>query len=412
MIDVEFLDILDKKIYFCYNQSMRRLLIFLLLLLAGCSSSPIVPTITVSTVVPPAFATATLVPTLTPRPSLTLAPPTIAPTVSPVTGVLTTQLNVRTKPDKTATVLGTMMFGTCIQIVGKDPSSAWYQIIYPENSASVGWVSASYVQVNEVDIKKVMVQSGSVVSLQSETQQSPVIDTTPTTAPRVAQVSKQIFVRSGPGQTFSTIGTVNPGTTVILLGRNQNNVWIQIQFDGGVSGKGWIASAYLVGANTSGLPFYDNNGNLVADGMVNINPSQVTATATAYSPAITDGDSREKPGVTLIFSPEGARDYSYTSELSAPYGDSEDWVAIRPYEPTNQSTYLYFELDCVGNGGITAVLETQGAPVPEIKPILCGNYGVAIKVLGGSDYLLDLKADGTGGPLRYIQYTLKVNSKP
>ena len=398
---------------------MRSLFIFSLILLAGCSPTPSQPSGATSTVIsiPLTFATATLVPTFTPRPSVTPAPPTIAPTISPVTAVLTSQVNVRTKPDQAATALGQINYGTNVQIIGRDPSSAWLQIIYPENTASTGWVSAAYVQVPAGEIDRIQVvqvglnnDTGSPLALQ-ETQQSPSIVFTPTIHTHIARVTKQMFVRAGPGQTFGTLGSLTSGTVVIILARNLNNIWIQIQFEGGVDGKAWVASAFLDGVDLSGLPYCDNDGNLIISGVTNVDPGQITPTATAYSPASADGDSEQKPAVRLKFSPETAREFSYSSDLSSPNGDSDDWVAFTPYEPTNQSTYIYFRLDCNGNGGVTATLQKDGTPVPEVKPILCGNYDVAIKVLGGAEYFLVMKADGSGGPLRYVKYALKVYSQ-
>jgi hypothetical protein len=69
-------------------------------------------------------------------------------------------------------------------------------------------------------------------------------------------------------------------------------------------------------------------------------------------------------------------------------------------------------LSCTGNGGVTATLEKDGLPVSEVPQLVCGNYDLAMKVLGGQTYLLVLRADGSGGPLRYISYTLTISTNP
>ncbi len=394
---------------------MRLIIIFSLIILTGCSTNLIPANLAPSTNVPLAFATATLLPTFTPRPSMTFTPPTIAPTVAPILANLKTQVNVRAKPDISAEVLGVISYGTRVQIIGKDPGSTWFQIIYPENSASYGWVNAAYVQVSEGDAKGIPVAQVDPSRLSTpssaDSLQSPPVNITATLpAERNGRVTKQIFVRVGPGQTFATLGTVNSGTTVILLGRNQNNVWIQIKFEAAANGKGWVAAAFLEGADLAGLPFFDNAGNQISEAVPVIISGKEILTPTAFSPAPVDGDSVQKPAVRIKFSPDGSREFTFSSELSSPSGDTEDYVAFTPYEATNQSTYLYFRLDCIGNGGITATLEKDGLPISDVKPIFCGNYDVVIKVLGGVEYTLLLKADGSGGPLRYVSYTLKVNS--
>ena len=409
-------DVLPSDII-CYNQTMHKFLLIPVLLLTACSFQVVpAPQIT-PTVASLAFATATLVPTFTPRPSATQAPPTIAPTIAPITAVLATQINVRAAPDKKADSLGLLNYGAQVQIIGKDASGTWWQIIYPEKSNSTGWVSATYVQVSGDDAKKIPVitldPTGPPQQILSTDAPQPAStpNGTPTAPAHTARVTKQIFVRMGPGQTFATLGTIGAGTVVTLTGRNQNNVWIQIQFDSSADGKGWAAAAYLEGADLKGLPYFDNQGSLISAGTPVANPGQLALTATAYPPAAADGDSAQNPAVRLKFSPDSAREFTFSSDLSSPDGDTKDWVAFTPYEPTNQSTFVYFKLECSGNEGITAILEKDGVPVPDEKPLVCGNYDLAMKVLGGKEYVLVLSADGSGGLLRYTRYNLYVRSE-
>lgn len=396
---------------------MRKIFLIPVLFLTACSLQS-VPQAT-STITPLPFATATLAPTFTPHPSVTAGIPTIVPTIAPISASLTAQVNVRVAPDAKATSLGLLNYGKHVQVIGKDASGKWWQIVYPENSATTGWVTAQYAPISEEDAKKIPVvqaadplaQSPAATSAPNETPLAPAANLTPTSASRTASVKAQIFVRSGPGQMYDTLGTVNAGAVVTITGRNGNNVWVQIQFDGGADGKAWVAAAYLVGADLGGLPIYDNQGQLVSVPTPVLNPGQPTLTATAFSPAALDGDSEQNPSVRLKFSPDGAGELTFSSELSAPNGDATDWVAFTPYEPTNQSTYVYFKLECTGNGGITATLEKDGIPVPGQRPLVCGNYDFAVQVLGGQEYMLVLNADGSSGPLRFVHYTLSIKSQ-
>ena len=366
---------------------------------------------------PAAFATATLVPTFTPRPSATTAIPTIAPTIAPILGSLSMQVNVRAGPDKKMISLGLLNYGSQVQVIGKDSSAKWLQIIYPENSSTTGWVTVEFVQLSESDMARIPVveylpPAQNTPSVGGETSTPPGPTLTPSPPARTANVSKQINVRKGPGQNFDTLGLINAGTQVTITGRNQNNVWVQILFDGGADGKGWVAAAYLSGAELSGLPYFDNQGSQISAGAPASAPGQVTMTPTAFSPAADDGDTEQNPSARLKFAPDAARQFTFSSDLSSPNGDTTDWVAFTPYEPTNQSTYLYLKLECSGNGGITATLEKDGLPVAGAQPLLCGNYDFAIHVLGGQEYMLVLNADGSGSALRYVRYTLYVRSEP
>ena len=279
-----------------------------------------------------------------------------------------------------------------------------------------------YAPIPDADAAKIPVVQAANTSVQgpittsgpNEIPLTPAANITPTVADRTASVKAQIFVRAGPGQMYDTLGTVNAGAVVTLTGRNMNNVWVQIESDGGPDGKGWVAAAYLVGADLKGLPYFDNQGKLISAPAAISNPIQpgLTVTSTAFPAAAADGDSEQNPSVRLKFSPDGAGEFTFSGELSSPGDDTTDWVAFTPYEPTNQSTYVYFKLECTGNGGITATLEKNGIPVPERKPLVCGNYDFAVQVLGGQEYMLVLNADGSGGPLRFVSYNLYVKSKP
>ncbi len=367
------------------------------------------------------FATATLPPTNTPRPTKILAPATRAPTVAPLFADLTNQVNVRTVTDVKSKSLGVLPYGTKVQIIGKDAGLQWWQIVYPLNSGSTGWISSAYVQVADADAAAIpVIEPGAVTptapvgaSIQTEPPPTPEMSATPPA--HTASVAKSMFVRSGPSSTYSTLGTISAGTLVTLLGRTQNSVWILINYNGSANGSGWVATAFLTGADLSSLPYYDSVGNpviLPGTPLPTIDPSQPTVTATGFAAAAPDGDSLKNPGVNLEFAPNGDKAFSYSSDLSFPSGDISDWVAFTPYEPTNQATYVYFKLLCTGNGGITATLLKDGLPVPGVNALHCGNYAFAVHVLGGQVYVLQLSEDGSGGPLRYNSYTLTVSTTP
>lgn len=402
--------------FFVTIRSMRIYILVLLILLTACSTKAIQDKQTTPSPTALPFATATLRPTFTPRPSATLLPPTLAPTIAPVNGTLSTQVNVRSIPDKNANSLGLLVYGTRVQIIGKDTSGTWWQIIYPTNSNSTAWVNASFVNVSQDDVDKIPVinievtETPNVPHLPNVTGVPSTQALTATVPPRTAKVLTQINVRAGPGQSFPTLGLLEANAIVNPMGRNQNNSWIQILFDKGTDGKGWVAAAYLNGVDLTGLPYFDGHGNQISDGSLSSSPGLLTLTPTAFSPAAADGDSESKPSIQMQFSPDGAREFTYSGDVSSPNGDTTDWIAFTPYEPTNQSTYVYLKLSCTGNGGITGVLDKDGTAVPETKVIVCGNYDLAMKVQGGAGYILVLTADGSNGPLRYTQYTLSIKS--
>ena len=100
--------------------------------------------------------TATLASTLTPYPTYSQQPPSPNPTISPVEGTTTTQLNVRSLPNISADVLGQLGIFTKVEITGKDSAGDWYRINYspvtgltpaPQNVTGIGWITSEYIQV-------------------------------------------------------------------------------------------------------------------------------------------------------------------------------------------------------------------------------------------------------------------------
>lgn len=403
-----------------YKSGLLMQIFYLLIvfLLASCGLRPI-PSET-STPTQPAlvFATATLIPTFTPRPSATIAPPTVAPTIAPVQAVLTSQVNVRSGPGVQEASLGLLGLGTQVQVTGRNPAGTWWQIIYPAGSTTFGWVTAAYMQIPASD-------SGKIPIVLLDTGQGPdptlpfsqpIRQSTPTLPPpsqeRTARVAKEMFVRVGPGQVYESQGTVTAGSTLVLTGRTTNNVWVRIQYVSNSQGVGWVASAFLENVNLEELPYYDNQGNLLVDATPIPNGGAATLTPTAFSPAAADGDSESNPAVRVEFSPEGERQIEYTSDLSSPNGDDTDWISFTPYDPENGATFVYLKLECSGNGAVTGLLKKDGIVVPETEPLQCGNYDFAMRVLGGQEYFLVLSADGSGGPLRYVNYRVTIESEP
>lgn len=388
---------------------MRKILLLpiLFLLLTGCSFAVSVQETPTPSPVP--FYTATLLATITPQSTPTYSPPTITPTIAPLEAVTNAQVNVRTGPAQTNASLGLIDFGAKIQIIGRDASGKWYRIAYKDVPAGMGWITSTFVTY-EGDVDKIpVVDAASEAATPAEGSPAPATPS-PTAAARTANVTAKINVRSGPATSFDSLGMIEAETKVTLTGRNEINNWVQIEFTGGPDGKGWVAALYLKDADLRGLPYYGNDGKLVSPGATaNPNPGQPTPTPTGYSPAALDNDSATQPGARQTLSSDGTGALIYSSELSSPDGDDTDWVAFTLDGPANQSSYLYFRLDCVGNDSIIVTLQKDGKPVADAKPLQCGNYGLAMKVLDGQEYMLVLHAD-TSATLRFVSYKLTIKA--
>ncbi len=341
---------------------------------------------TVQTAAPeatPAFATATLPPSEAseasplPAPTETPLPPTALPTPPPIEGSTTTQINVRSDPSTGSAALGMLAPFSRVQVLAKDAGGNWYQILYEAGPEGKGWVRAQYVQVpSPSDVPPLSGAPGA--------QGGP-----------SGTVTQQVNVRSGPGTTFNALGTLNPQDTVTLTGKNPDGTWLQIAFSAGPGGLGWIAAGYIQSSETAGLPIIGEQGQVVGTGTPQAVPPTPTPTVLA---APDDGDSASAPGADILFSPAGAGSLQYTSEVSAPAGDAEDWVRFTAPLPQ-----VWIELDCLGSAN--ARLELADGDLPALA---CGEKRL-YTLAAGEPHLLRVRPAQAAQSLENTRFTLIIS---
>ncbi|MBU4225358.1 MAG: hypothetical protein KKC71_06010, partial [Chloroflexi bacterium] len=144
-----------------------------------------------------------------------------------------------------------------------------------------------------------------------------------------------------------------------------------------------------------------------------VSPLQFGGTPTpTIAPASADGDSSAAPAARVAFSPSGLRQFSYSSDLSSPQGDAEDWVEFTPYASRAGSpARVLLSLVCNGNGKLTVELWQNGAPLKDWSGLVCGDRDELLDLDAGQAYQFRLRAD-SGVGLRYVHYTLTVRNAP
>jgi uncharacterized protein YraI len=301
-------------------QSSKIIFILLVSLTAGCDVQVqrlAVPTATPWLITPIMPATATQAPSETP-------PPAPLPTVAPVEGVTSSQINVRAEPSTAGEVLGVIPPNTKVEITGKDPGESWWQINYPQAENGKGWVTAQFVTT----------ASQSEVPTIGGSQADP-------NAGNVAVVQQQINVRSGPGTDFNSLGTLNAQDVVQLTGKDPNGAWLQIEFTAGPEGKGWVNAAFVRAPGAGDLTIITEAGQVVGTGT----PTEIPFTPTpTLQPALVDGDSAASPSINVVLSASGTQSLQYSSDVSSPAGDLEDWLQFVPYTRS-----VLLEVSCKGS---------------------------------------------------------------
>ena len=358
-------------------------LLLILSLLAAACGTRIIPADGTDT---PPFITATLRPTSTPRPTSTLPPPTLTPTLAPVAGVTSTRVNVRDTPNMTSAIIGILNSDENVHIVGKDASGTWWQILYPGGSEGKGWVLGTYIRTQSIP-------------------EVPIVGIGASGSP-TGRVVEKLNVRSGPGINYDTLGFLNPNDVVALTGKNESGTWLQIEYTAGPDGKGWVMAAYIQVSDTSGLPVLTGSGTPAA-GAGTLTPMPVTPTAT-LAPAWPDGDSSAAPAANVTLSPSASRSFSYSSDLSAPDGDAEDWIAFTLETYPGQSAVICASLTCSGNAELSVELWQDGALLDNWGLLSCGDDDLPIRLTASQIYQFRLSVVANGNGLQYIHYTLTI----
>jgi uncharacterized protein YraI len=307
-----------------------------------------------------------------------------------VEGITSTELNVRVGPSTASAVLGVIPANSRVQIVGKDPGEGWWQILYPGTGEAdgategKGWVTAQYVSTGSLPPEVPVIGGGP--------------DPTNPNAAFVAVIQQQLNVRSGPGTDFNSLGTLNPQDVVTLTGKDSNGAWLQIEYSAGPDGRGWINAAFARAQGVEGLPIVSEAGQVIGTGTPVDTPLPPTPT---ILPAPDDGDSARAPSVDVVLSPSGTGSFQFSSDVSAPTGDSDDWIQFTPF-----TDRVMVELTCIDQGFLTVELLQNSQPVRDA--MACGVNGV-IATEAGIAYQLHIRA-AASDVLRYTRYTVRIIS--
>jgi len=114
-----------------------------------------------------------------------------------------------------------------------------------------------------------------------------------------------------------------------------------------------------------------------------------------------DLDSADAPLKTVLFERAGTQTLIYNGDVSAPDGDTADWIAFTPY-----GNVVFAGIQCAGNGSLRAEIVGNGIS------LACNEADQAIPVQAGTSYLVQIEAVSASGALQYINYTLTVKVNP
>lgn len=168
----------------------------------------------------------------------TQVPP--SPTGATVT-VTAYRLNVRALPDPVnGQVLLKINRLETYPVLGRNADGTWYQI---NVNGTVGWVSGGFVNIN----------NGSNIPVVGSDQPAPP-PSQGVSGNQVVANPYNVVIRQGPSTGFQRIGLLPVTGVAPVIGRNGNNSWWQINFNGLV---GWVSAEYAhisATANVGSIP--------------------------------------------------------------------------------------------------------------------------------------------------------------
>jgi uncharacterized protein YgiM (DUF1202 family) len=168
-------------------------------------------------------------------------------TDSPYAIVMATYLNVRSGPGPNFAILGQVYGSQQLPIIGRNNDSSWYQV---STVYGPGWVYAGYVVTR------------------NEFGASPVTSSTAGAAEVVGPIgivnTGALYVRTGPGPQYTSMGTLAGGTEAQIIGHNADWTWWLMDTS---FGPGWVYGVYVLVRGDPGTVPYVAPGSGTATGL-------------------------------------------------------------------------------------------------------------------------------------------------
>ncbi len=154
--------------------------------------------------------------------------PTIAPG-TPHLVVNTGNLNVRSGPSASHSIITTVPGGTELPVVSIGSDNLWYEVNSP---AGVGWVNSYYA-----------VTRGNFTQLRNVPLPDPPSAALSGPTPRAVVNTHRLNIRTGPGAGYDIITSVRGGSQLAVLGLSRNRGWYLVE---GHFGQGWLNNDFVV----------------------------------------------------------------------------------------------------------------------------------------------------------------------
>lgn len=218
------------------------------------------------------------------------------------------KLNVRSGPSLQDRVIITLPNKTVLPVVAAQ--NDWIKVQLPNGTS--GWVAKSYVTSQKAQA--------------------------PAPASQIESSTDNLNVRSGPGQTYPAIQTINPGTRYTIV--QKSGQWVQIQLS--AQTKGWVASWLVTektGGQQSGGGSSSGTGTAATGGTPSpAKPSAVQGASLTleYAPYVYAAPNAQTPAIGQLHAGETITVLTQQSGwIQFPYQGVNAWISTANAAPTN-----------------------------------------------------------------------------
>ena len=243
-------------------------------------------------------------------------------------------------------------------------------------------------------------------------------------APAEGQTISQLNVRSEPSADGNLLGTVEINTSVQILGKDPSNGWWMIVYPQSPTGMGWVTAQFVLVPDSSGVPVISGGAPTAGNNPVTeavpgaeAGPTVGAGSAVPLSPAASsilatafpDGDSAQYPAVSMTLSKASMRSFNYSSDISFPEGDPEDWVQFTLDGQFGAQKIVTVILDCSGSSPLNLELIQNSSTLQGWQEIACDQPSqLQLYLYAGSPYYLHLTPAQGSSSINYIAYTVIV----
>jgi len=247
--------------------------------------------------------------------------------------------------------------------------------------------------------------------------QAPATATLPFT-PVEGQTSSQLNVRDRPSASGGQLGTVNIFAKVQIVGKDPSGDWWMIVYPESPGGTGWITAQYVQVQDASGVPVIGEQpggassaptgepGPTTQAGSPGV-PSPVPTLTLATAPP--DGDAPQSPAVNVTLSRTSVETFSYSSDISSPEGDGEDWLMFKLEGGGGGQMIVTVVLDCSGSSQLKVELIQNNVLLDSWGDVSCEHVSaLQLYLFEGAPYLLRLSPAAVNNPVNYVAYTVTV----